>query len=207
MRWKWHAVAEHLHLVATHEGEYGFSVVSPQLPSLAYGAGTEEELRAELPDVLEFAEAPALPRVEHFAERFTTPEGDEYTIRVAQDAHQGERLQVATILAASLTTDQRSNLLTSPRPVTGEVQFVCAVPTDSLRWLIEQLDGRGDAIVVAVRHNERSVWTTPLAHSVSSVVPSVSLDELGLTAASTVRDLKEATLKQDAPSDRRLVLV
>ncbi len=55
-------MAEHLHLVAVDESDFGYSLTSPQIPGLAFGAESGDKLLTELPGVLALQTLPRCPR-------------------------------------------------------------------------------------------------------------------------------------------------
>ncbi len=142
---------EMIHLLVRDTGE-GFYATSPQAPGLVYGRATLTELRTDLDDVLAFHfDRPGPFRVlEHHERQYQFDDGELVT-RIAVDEHRNERQEVYARLGRALTVpDQLRSLLEGPVNRVGEVVYVCAVPTDTVGWLVAQLDPRGDAVTVAV---------------------------------------------------------
>jgi hypothetical protein len=77
--------------------------------------------------------------------------GGELVTRVALDAHASERREVHERLGRALAVpDQLRSLLGGPVNRVGEVIYVCAIPSDTVGWLEDQLDMRGDALTIAL---------------------------------------------------------
>ena len=55
-------------------------------------------------------------------------------------------------------------LLAGPPNAVGEAMYTCAVPADTIGWLVDQLDPRGDALVAAVAIADQFVLTQPLSY-------------------------------------------
>lgn len=182
-------MADRLHLLVVHEGDYGWSLTSPQLPGFVYGRQTQQEFQADLPNALAFANAPNIPWVFHVVRRFSTPDGDEYTIRVAQDNFADERSRTAWRLHAVMGTEERKGLMDGPRTALGERAFVCTVPTDTLEWVAQQLDPRGDALEMVVAVDDDMIAGSPLSVSFVPAGDTLgSLADLGLPLSATVQD-------------------
>ena len=139
---------EVLHVIVRAEDDGSFySVRSPQVPGLAYGAASLEEVHAGLTDVLEFALDRAGPFqiVEHHERRFDTA-GREVVVRLAVDRHYPQRQEAYARLARAVSVpEQVDALLDAPADVVGEVLYVCAVPADEVSWIAAQLDPGGAA--------------------------------------------------------------
>jgi predicted RNase H-like HicB family nuclease len=168
-RWRWFAVAEPLamskppvgaggrdgvvHVVVRAEDDGAFFVRSPQVPGLAYGAASLAEVRSDLQGVLAFAlDSPGpFDVVEHHEWRFDVGER-EVVVRLAADEHETERHEVYERLARAVAVpDQADALLDAPADAVGEVLYLCAVPSDRVRWIAAQLDRSGAAtLAVAV---------------------------------------------------------
>jgi predicted RNase H-like HicB family nuclease len=161
-------VAERFHLVVREDN--GFHLYSPQIPELVAGRETREELYRDLPDILSFA-APEL-RLEDavfhkeavFLASTAAPEGD-FIIRAANDDRTQQRRRLAQRVGTALQIPtQREDMLDVPRTPSGFVLFVCALPADTIRWITEQLDPRGEVAVVVAPVAEEWVWTSYLAN-------------------------------------------
>ena len=64
--------------------------------------------------------------------------------RIALDEHRDERQGVHTRIGRVLAIpEQAQYLLAGPPNAVGEVVYTCAVPADTISWLVEQLDPRG----------------------------------------------------------------
>jgi hypothetical protein len=68
--------------------------------------------------------------------------------RIAIDEHHAARLTVYDrIRQVTAAPVQAESLLSAAPNSPGEIVYVCAVPSDTIGWLAEQLDPRGDAFV------------------------------------------------------------
>jgi hypothetical protein len=145
----------------------GVYATSPQAPGLVFMRPGIQELRAELQDVLAFHFDTAGPfRVlEHHERHYDVAGGGEIVTRIAVDEHAGRRNDVYQRIGAALTIpEQVPGLLSIPPNVVGEHVFVCAVASDTLGWLFEQLDERGDAFAAAVSVADPFLFTIPLLY-------------------------------------------
>ncbi|WP_045745006.1 hypothetical protein [Actinoplanes rectilineatus] len=87
-------------LIYSHEGQYGWTVRSPQVPGLTGGRETDLDLDADVPSMLSFAGVdPGSVEIRTHIERTVPVIGDEITIRVARDIH---RAAVALNVAEKL---------------------------------------------------------------------------------------------------------
>lgn len=142
--------------------ESGFYATSPQAPGLAYGRSTIEELRAELQDVLAFHfNEPGPFEVHEHHERHHDLGYAEIVVRAALDDHRDARNEAYMRIGSALTVpDQAESLaISAPRNRVGEVLYICAVPTDTLEWVVAQLDPRGEAALLAVAIAEELLFT------------------------------------------------
>jgi hypothetical protein len=158
-------VAERFPLVVREDD--GSHLYSPQIPELVAGRETHEELYRDLPDILSFAapERRLEDAVFHDEAVFAAPEGD-FVIRAANDDRTQQRRRVAQrVVAALQVPTQREDMLDVPRTPSGLVLFVCALPADTIQWVTEQLDPRGEAAVVVAPVAEEWVWTSHLANN------------------------------------------
>jgi hypothetical protein len=142
-----------LHVIVRAEDDGTFFVRSPQVPGLAYGSDSLEELRAGLDDVLAFAlDRPGPFRVTEHHERHFETTGRELVVRVAADEKYEERREAYARLDRAVSgPEQVEALLDAPADVAGEILYVCVVPSDTLHWIATQLDPDGAAtLAVAV---------------------------------------------------------
>ncbi len=190
------------HVVVTWEGDAGLSAVSPQLPGFSYGRPTRTEFITDYKNVLR--DAGVLGDVlGHEQRRFASPEGAEYVIRVAEDEHHAERTELAWRLEAALETEQRHDLLNSATNPMGEVTYICCVATDTLGWVSEQMDPRGDAVRVALAVADELVWTTQFATAAEQPEGWATMEDRGWTTETTVGEV----CQQLAAGERASVLV
>ena len=186
---------EIIHLIIRITGD-GVYATSPQAPGLAYGRPTLAELRADLDDVLSFhfdRPGPFLV-LEHHERHYEIPDG-ELVIRIALDEHRDERQEVHTRIGRVLAIpEQAQYLLAGPPNAVGEVVYTCALPTDTISWLVDQLDPRGDALVAAVAIADQFVLTLPLSHgNHHPEMAGVSIGEHGHIPGTTVGQVVRAT--------------
>lgn len=152
-----------IHLVTRLTGQGGYAT-SPQAPGLTYGRPTLWDLRAGLDEVLafHFNRPGPFPVVEH-QERAHEVAGRELVTRLALDGRRAARREVYDRLIRALAAPEQARLVVeAPTNAAGEIVYVCAVPSDTVRWLADQLDVRGDAIVVATAIADALVFTLPL---------------------------------------------
>jgi hypothetical protein len=182
-------VDKHFHLIVRRDG--GVHLYSPQIPELVAGRDTPDELFKDLPDIVSFA-APDLDlrdAVIHQEEVFSVPEGD-FVVRVARDDHASQRDRVhRRIVAALQVPTQVEEMLDAPPTRSGLLLFVCAVPSDTVRTIMEELDPRGDAAVVAVSVADEWLWTTHFAYGDEKRPNWYSLDHWGWTLDTSVADM------------------
>ncbi len=199
-------MVEALHIFVTDEGDYGWSVESPQVPGFTMGRGTLAELKRDLVRALRFADAPGgTPRIFHQVQRRLSPEGEEFTVRIAEDPHRPERLETYRRLLGVMDTDQRAEMLDFARTPTGEASFVAAVPTDTLGWLMEQFSGRGDVVILVVAVADDGLFSTQMSSDPSRRHQGwKGLDEMGWTEDTTVSELMQ-TLAGKSRKERALV--
>ena len=90
--------------------------------------------------------------------------------------------------------EQAQYLLAGPPNAVGEVVYTCAVPADTISWLVDQLDPRGDALVAAVAIADQFVLTLPLSYGDHHPeMAGVSIGEYGHTPDTTVGQVVRAT--------------
>ncbi|WP_204012465.1 Rossmann-fold NAD(P)-binding domain-containing protein [Sphaerimonospora thailandensis] len=144
-----------------------FYATSPQAPGLVFGRRTTQDLRAELQDVLSFHFGRPGPfdMVVHHERHFEIADGELVT-RMALDGHAEDRRAVYMALGrAAGYEDQASGLLAAPPNMLGEVVYVCTVMSDTLGWIVNQLDPRGDTINIAVSVADIMIFTTSFTYN------------------------------------------
>lgn len=183
-----------LHLVATNEDGFGWSLTSPQVPGLTYGRRDLDQFQNGMRDVLDFADAPDLPWALHQEIRGVSPEGVEYRIRAAQDNYAPERRVVGDRVRSVVLTDPdlRPSLLASTKHSgVGDVLFITVVPDDRLGWVFDQLDARDGRASVVGSEDDQLIWTTTVSNGEHGD-DMASLAEIGLSLDSTVGDMRLA---------------
>lgn len=162
-------MAETIHLfVRPTAGDRDVYVTSPQAPGLAFGRTTLRQIREELDDALAFHfDRPGPFDVVEHHERQHDIAGDGLVTRMALDERREERQVVyERIGAATRAPGQVKRLLNAPATKVGEVVYVCAVPSDSLAWLGDQLDPRdGDALMATVVVSDERLLAVAMVRS------------------------------------------
>ncbi|MGY5630265.1 hypothetical protein ACW7N6_15755 [Streptomyces sp. UC1A3] len=186
-----------VHVLLTDYGRYGWGVTSPQLPELIGGRDTYKEIRADLDDILAFGGVPeGAEVVVHRQKYVVTPGSDQACfIRLADDEYEFDRIEAAMRLTGVLKDPgQRAKIMAGPKLATGERLFVCAVPSDTVRWLAEQLV-RGEVASIVTSFADdflggKPIREMPLAHGDDDPEGDwYSLSDAGLTPDSTLADL------------------
>ncbi len=138
---------------------------SPQAPGLIYGRGSLQELHHDLEDVLSFHfERPGPFDVVEHRERHHVIADRELVARIAIDGHQASRVAVYDRIGHAMKVpSQVESLLSAVTNVVGEAVYVCAVPSDTIGWLVSQLDPRGDAFTAAVAIADEMLFVLPFA--------------------------------------------
>lgn len=148
---------------------------SPQVPGMVFIRDTVDEIRAELHDLLTFHvdDLGLYNVVEHRERHHDVIDEGEIVTRVAMDTHLDQRKDVDMRIGAALTVpEQVPGLLSIPTNSVGECVYVCAVATDTLGWLFDQLDERGDAFAAAVAVANPFLFTLPLVYGKRQAKPS-----------------------------------
>lgn len=182
-----------------------FNVRSPQVPGLTGGDTSLKDLVASVPGLLGFAGVDVLDAaVRRHVEWVVEAGGAEIAIRKAEDGHARDRDEVAERLIQVLRDpEQRQEILEAPVTRTGEIVFVCAVPTDTIRWVVDQLDPAGDVVGVVLSVAEGLVWFSYIGvgEGMRRGAPPAAF---GLELDSTLGELMRARAT-DRPAPRLLV--
>ncbi|MEU0519413.1 hypothetical protein [Streptosporangium sp. NPDC006007] len=180
-------------------------MTSPQAPGLMYGRPTLKELRAGLQDVLSFhLERPGpFEVVEHHERHYDIADGELVT-RLACDQHVKARQAAYAALGRAIQDpDQARGLVSAPTNAVGEVVYICGVMSDTIGWIMEQLDSRGDTANVIVSVADSMVVTMPFAYAqdhedmVSIANKSYTLET---TLSEVVRNIQIVTSTAVAPA-------
>lgn len=155
----------------------GWTVRSPGVPGLIAAAADYDRLFEELACLLGAAGVDlSTDLLRHHFERHVSVGDTDVVIRVAGDEHRGLREHTASrIVAAMISPERRRQLLSVPRTATGEVLYICVVPTDTVGWVTGQLGGDGDAAAVAMSLGGPTIWT---AHFTDRATGDVSMQAL-----------------------------
>jgi hypothetical protein len=158
-------MSEQIHMIMRLSGDGSVYATSPQAPGLIYGRQSLQEWRSDLVDVLSFYfERPGPFDVLEHHERHYEVEGRELVTRLATDEHRDQRQAVYERIGQVLRVPgQAESLVSAVTNTVGETVYVCAVPSDTLAWLAAQLDGPGDAVIVALTIADQFLLTLPMA--------------------------------------------
>ncbi|GIG61412.1 hypothetical protein Lfu02_57840 [Longispora fulva] len=184
------------------EGIDDWTVYSPQIPGFTGGRKTRDELRAALPEMLEFVDVD-VPRTRiHLHEEHVYRAGDlDYLIRVRRDDQQEPRVHTARVLERVLTDPvQRAELLSGPRTRTGEVLFICALATDRLGDLADQLHGSGDVAAIVAPVGEDMIWSARLANADDLLEEGHPPEYWGWSRDMTIAELMRSTKSGGHPN-------
>jgi hypothetical protein len=168
------------------------TVSSPQVPGLVGGSNSDEELNSDLPGLLRFAgvDTDGLSVRFHQEVVMPTPNGD-LVCRVTRDGHFNERCEVAERIRQALTVKaQRDDMFDVPRTPTGEVLYICTVPTDTIRWCAEQLHPAGEGATVAACVADEMVWATYISNGLDP--GGHPLEYFGFSLDTTVSEMMRA---------------
>ncbi len=181
-------------------GEDGsWSASSPQVPGFVGGRASREDLSHDLPGMLSFAgiDPEGLTVRVHEEAMISTNEGD-FVLRVASDDHFEERREVAERIRAALTDEiQREDMSDAPRTPTGELLYICAVPSDTVRWCVEQLHSDGDGAVAAVCVAEEMIWATHFLTGADA--PGQRLEHFGFLLDTTLSEMMQSQVIANRP--------
>jgi len=181
-------VPDTVHLITTQD-DSGIWAESPQLPGFVMARNTETEFIRDYKRVL--AELGVKQIVGHNQFLRATPEGVEYALRFRDGVGKDERAELANGIHRLLATEARHEFLADTgTDATGVVVIVCTRTIDQLGDIFEEIDPRGETIVLAAPWGEEMVWTTQLAQGDLADNPRwISLDQYGLSHESTVGQL------------------
>ena len=129
------------HIFVTDEGDYGFSLVSPQLPGFAFGRPTRAELLSDYQEALH-REGVRGDVIGHWQIRGNAADGQEYIIRWATDSTGETRQEVGNRVLRVLTDSSSVKQIAGHHQPDrlGVLNFVCCLASDTIGWLAEQLD-------------------------------------------------------------------
>lgn len=175
-------MANHAHVVLTDHGTFGWGITSPQLPELVGGYNSYAELQDALPRLLTFGGLELEGRAERHIQRYLEVSNREVALRVAQDARVAERAEAAGEVSRRLhgPVDFPMDAVTTRA---GDVLILACVPSDSLRWVLEQA---GDQPVGIAFLDQGALHLFFAQNSDRDSGLGPSLFELGETLDSTV---------------------
>ncbi|MFI2033243.1 hypothetical protein ACH470_00840 [Streptomyces bottropensis] len=146
--------------------EEGLYATSPQLPGFMYGRKDLNTMRAELQGAISFhLDQPGPFQImEHHERHYGIADGELVT-RLAKDEYAASRQIVYDRLGRAIRDPRQAKALAhGVSNIVGEVVYVCAVPSDTLGWLNEQLFEPADAFYAAVTVGEEMLMTLPISH-------------------------------------------
>jgi hypothetical protein len=184
-------VVEVTHAIVTDEGADGLTLTSPQVPGFTFMRGTKTELLRDYQEDL-FKAGVRGQVLGHWQLRRLVGDEREVLVRWATDPQfdPEARIEVAQRLLRMLAGPEAAEALAAAEPNDlGETIFICCLSTDSLRWLVEQLDPRGDVVTLAVSVAEQMVFTTQIGTGMDLDWPSLA--EHGLSLDTTVADFMQ----------------
>jgi hypothetical protein len=116
-------------------------------------------------------------------------------LRWFADDEAEERREVVERLGGLLTTDPYDERAFDDleSDSMGVYTFVCCLASDTIGWIVEQMDDRGDVLVVASAVADQMLFTTQIAGSGHLDWPSVA--DRGWTSDTTVGDLMQKLAK------------
>lgn len=177
--------------VVVEESPEGLTLFSPQLPGFTFARSTREALLRDYQEAL-WVEGIRGAVVGHWQKRLETSSGREAVLRWSSDhtLDVEARLEVANRLQRLLVVDDEILLGQTPNDL-GEYVFVCCIPSDTVDWVVRQLDPRGDVVSVAVAVADQMVgFVLELATSGTTDWPSV--ESQGITADTTMSEVLRA---------------
>lgn len=195
------AELQQIHAIVTIEPDYGRSLTSPQLPGFVAIYDDESTLLKSYKLDLRQAGVRNAQVIGHVQMRtFCSRGGVEVVVRWADDEHKAERRLLAERVLRGVAATEGEILtegyLADPA---GVVTFVCCVSTDTLRWVVDQLNPRGDILVIATAVADNGIFGTQIAtEGLGEGWPSLA--DLGIDLDMTVGDflLKEAQRVADS---------
>lgn len=192
-----------LHLVYTNYGDdFGWGLSSPQIPELAGGRNTLDELVAATGDILAVAGIDDGRHMwMHEQHLYVDPTGDEYLLRFAHmdgdEAGNAARVRCAELVLSAVedgfADDKKAR---QPKLVTTERLIVAALESDTLGWCLDQLD-EGAGAVFAQQIADDATQSVALGTGIPGDV-TWEMEELGLTRDSTVSEMFDAVYTWEA---------
>ncbi|MFE9927396.1 hypothetical protein [Streptomyces sp. NPDC005533] len=175
----------------------GLYATSPQAPGFTFGRKSLKELRNDLEDALSFHfDKPGPFHVLEHHERHYVISGGELVTRIANDKYKDDREAVYARLGEIIKDDRQAKALAHgvTNPV-GESVYVCALPQDTVGWLMDQLDERGDAVSAAVLVADKMLLTLPIAYgdSYGEIDGTFTLAESSFNHTTTLSEIIQAT--------------
>jgi hypothetical protein len=193
---------EPVHLIA--RTDHGVGIYSPQLPGVTGAYPDAKSMATDFRTLLDYAGVTLAGR-ELIAHSECVRHDGDVLIRVAKDAHRGDRAQVAERLTAALAGEtQYEDIMDAPRARTGAALFICAVPSDTIGWITDQLDPRGETAAAVVGVGDEAIYVAYFARGLEEVTGWHDLSHWGWTRDTT---LSEAMRAQPIRSRPRRVLV
>ncbi|WP_327168816.1 hypothetical protein [Streptomyces subrutilus] len=185
-----------IHLLVRQTAD-GLYATSPQAPGFIYGRKSLKELRNDLEDALcfHFDETGPFSVLEHHEHHYVIS-GGELVTRIANDEHKDERQAVyarlGDVIKDKIQAEALAYGVTNP---VGESVYVCALPQDTVGWLMDQLNERGDAVSAAVLVADRMLLTLPIAYgdTYGKIDGRYTLAESDFDRATTLSEIIQVT--------------
>lgn len=176
---------ESTHLIMRQED--GYAIYSPQLPELMAVYSTTKAVKKDLNEALEWAGWQRGSRLVQHNE-IVRHDGD-ILVRWAQDEHAAARIEVAERLSRALAVpEQLQDMLSAPRGRAGSALFICCVSTDTLGWVMDQLDPRGEVAAAVTCVAEDLIYSAYFASGVDQL-DWRSVDDWGWTRDTTIGEM------------------
>lgn len=173
------------HLIMRQEASY--AIYSPQLPDLVAAYTSPTAAKNDLEQALEWAGWHRdSPIVQH--NEVVRHDGD-VLIRWAQDEHAAARIDVAERLSRAMAVPkQMEAMLAAPRGRAGSALFICCVAADTIGWVTDQLDSRGEVAAAVTCIADDLIYTAYFAAGVSELEWR-SVDDWGWSRETTIAQM------------------
>lgn len=133
---------------------------SPQLPGFVFGRTTEAEFMKDYEKALR--RAGVLGEVEGHRQYYgVTDDEQEYAVRWSTKTHVEERVATAQRLIGSIKDAFDQGFAIPGRE--GVATFLVTVSTDTLGWVLDQMDKRGDVMTIVGAASEYFIFGTVIA--------------------------------------------
>jgi len=193
-----------VHVVFTDYKEDGWGIASPQVPGLVGGRATASEAAADLEGILEWCGfEPGTYNLHRHEEKYAiSPRGDEFMLRFAVDGPEGRDQAIGRMLHAIEHDEYLDDLPRMPSFVTGEHLIISVLADDTIGWILDQLGDREGAYLQFYAGDD-ALYGIPIYDTDQEMGRgTTTLEKLGLTRDSVVRDLIDAVAAEEVDSLR-----